>query len=365
MGPAWVGLMRHAKAWYAGMPVEERSEAHPDLTVVGASSARAVAERFRELLDEVGCDLSQVVVYDVDTPQSIATAEIVRDVLAADESTDRPPPLPGLGPEAMPTHTTSLEDIEKAWVETAVARQSEETHRYVIVGHDPQMSWLLHHLGDRETRWHTLATGELMLLEPCPDSTPQTPRYQRPRFVFSPSDPATTTELQAKIKSKMDTAKVLGTFFTALVTFAATQLLDRDDPSTRSTWLAVVGLGLLATATVLYFVTLFFYDELLMPKRFWPSTLPKTRTAKTTRTRHVLRPPGPDVWVLYENMLRVWTWAFIPATLLAGAGVTALTLALADPSGWWWLAAAASIGVVASIGSVFRHLARPRLGVND
>jgi phosphohistidine phosphatase SixA len=365
MGSAWVGLMRHAKAWYPGMAVEERSETHPDLTVVGATSARAVAERCGELLDEVGCDANQVVVYDVDTPQSIATAEIVREVLAADDRPDRPPPLRGLRPEALPTHTASLEDIKKAWADTAGATQDEGTHRYVIVGHDPQMSWLLHHLGDRETRWHTLATGELMLLEPRPDSTHHAPRYRRPRFVFSPTDPATTTELQAKIKSKMDIAKVLGTFFTALVTFAATQLLDREDASTRSMWLAVAGLGLLATATVLYFVTLFFYDELLMPQRFWPSTLPKSRTAKTPRSRHVLRPPGPDLWVLYENMLRVWTWAFIPATLLAGAGITALTLALADPSGWWWLAAAASILTVASISIVFRHQARPRLGVDD
>jgi hypothetical protein len=43
--------------------------------------------------------------------------------------------------------------------------------------------------------------------------------------------------------------------------------------------LAVTGLALLAIATILYFVTLFLYDELLMPTRFWPTRLPEVRGA--------------------------------------------------------------------------------------
>ena len=127
----------------------------------------------------------------------------------------------------------------------------------MVVGHDPQMSWLLHHLAGREVKWHTLTTGELMLLERRSDHASEAPLYRRPRYVFSPSDPGAGVELRGKIKSKMDTAKVLGTFLTALVTFTATQVLARDNVSSASAVLAVTGLALLAIATLLYFVTLF------------------------------------------------------------------------------------------------------------
>jgi hypothetical protein len=241
----------------------------------------------------------------------------------------------------------------------------------VVVGHDPQMSWLLHHLAGREVKWHTLTTGEVMLLERRSD---RAPLYRRPRYVFSPSDPGAGVELRGKIKSKMDTAKVLGTFLTALVTFTATQVLARDNVSSASAVLVVTGLALLAIATILYFVTLFLYDELLMPTRFWPTRLPEVKKSKrfwpaslletrNSKADHVLRPPG--VWVLYESMLRVWNCAFVPATFFAGAGVALLTLALADPAHWWWLIGAVVIVIVIGTGHYFYRLAEPHLGVND
>ena len=125
------------------------------------------------------------------------------------------------------------------------------------------------------------------------DCIPPT-RYRRPRFVFSPSDPETSAALRQKIESKMKTAGVLGGFLTGLFTFAAKDI--------GAALLTVIGLTLLATAIVLYFITLFCYDQLQMPTRFWGSRPPKTTSA---RARHVVRPPGSDVWVLYEGMPRV------------------------------------------------------------
>jgi hypothetical protein len=165
----------------------------------------------------------------------------------------------------------------------------------------------------------------------------------------------------------MDTAKVLGAFLTALLTFAATRLLDRGALSAGATALAVAGLALLGAATALYFVTLFLYDELLMPKRFWPSGRPgASRYGSGSRgDDHVLRPPGSEAWVLYQNMLRVWDRAFVPATGLAGAGVVALTVAFTDPAGWWWLAPVPVIAAIAALVVLLARRARPRLGVND
>ena len=88
------------------------------------------------------------------------------------------------------------------------------------------------------------------------DCIPPT-RYRRPRFVFSPSDLETSAALRQKIESKMKTAGILGDFLTGLFTFAAKDI--------GAALLTVIGLTLLANAIVLYFITLFCYDQLLMP----------------------------------------------------------------------------------------------------
>ena len=271
------------------------------------------------------------------------------------EKKNLPPEKKNPPPKDLATYWTDRDEVRDACKEL-----KKELHPCVIVGHDPQMSWLLQELAG--IKWYTLTAGELMLLE---EADPGTGKYRTPRFVLSPSDPGAATALREKIKSKMDTAKVLGAFFTGLLAVAADALLTRDQPSKESLRFAAIGLTMFALAIVLYFVTLFLYDALLMPTRFWSSRAPKTKIADDRRRRHILRPPGPDVWVLYEGMLRVWTRAFVPATLFAGLGVALLTLALADPIGWrWWQVGGVAIAV-AAVGAAFHHWAQPKLGGND
>jgi hypothetical protein len=352
----WIGFMRHAKAWYDGMPDEEKSSEAEHLTTAGQHSAVDVGATVREFLKDAGDDPSLVTVYDVGTPQSSETAGIIRHQLGCTESKSHST-LNCLAPNRLSTYVTDLEELKERWSEATATLQSDA--RCIVVGHDPQMTWLLHLAGGRRTRWHTLAAGELILLETQADGA------KGVRYIFSPSEPNAAKDLYAKIDSKMNTAKVLGTFLTALITFAATQVLGQDEVTVAAQWLAAAGLILLGIAAILYFVALFFYDELLMPKRYWSSGLPRKRKARTTDSNHVLRPPGSDVWVLYQNMLRIWNRAFIPATLMGGTGVALLALSLADPSGPWWFVVipvlAVAVGLVAGIG----HLARPRLGVND
>jgi phosphohistidine phosphatase SixA len=347
--------MRHAAAWYEGMPGGERSRDVPELTKAGVAGTVAVAGRLAELIAGTGGDPSAVAVYDVGTPQSRATAALVRGVLGAPEP--RKPSLAALSPDRLATYTADADDVRDAW--EAGAARIDRAGRAIVVGHEPQVSWLLHHVGGQAVRWHTLVTGELALLEPNDDG-------RRARYVLSPADDTTADELRAKIRSKMDTAKVLGAVLTALLTFAATRLLDRGDLGGEATALAVTGLALLGAATALYVVTLFFYDGLLLPKRFWPAQPPgATSAARAGDDDHVLRPPGSEAWVLYQNMLRVWDRAFVPATWLAGAGVVALAVAFTDPSGWWWLVPLPVIAAVAAAVVALARRARPRLGVND
>ena len=64
-------------------------------------------------------------------------------------------------------------------------------------------------------------------------------------------------------------------------------------------------------------------------------------------------------------MMRVWSNAFVPATLLGGAGAVAMTVALAQPYTYWWLATALSIAAVIAVTSLIWRKAKPHLGVSD
>jgi hypothetical protein len=114
-------------------------------------------------------------------------------------------------------------------------------------------------------------------------------------------------------------------------------------------------------ATASYLVTMFRYDALLMPVRFWPSPRSSTHLPRG----FVARPPSSAAWVLYQNVMRVWFNAFIPATLLGGAGAIAVTVALAQPHKFWWFAVALSIVAVLNVTWLVWREAKPKLGVSD
>ena len=179
---------------------------------------------------------------------------------------------------------------------------------------------------------------------------------------LSPSDSGLVDELHAKIKSKMDAAKLLGTFVTAVLLFAARELSGAVGPPWWYQWVAGLGVALLTLATAAYFVTMFRYDELLMPVRMWPSPRPSKRPLPRG---FVARPPSSAGWVLYENMMRIWFNAFVPATLLGGGGAIAVTIALARPDGLWWLAVGLSMAGVVLVTMMLLPIARPTLGVSD
>ena len=70
----------------------------------------------------------------------------------------------------------------------------------------------------------------------------------------------------------------------------------------------MAALALLA-ALVLYLMTVFAYDQLQMPPKFWAESLPVKKTSWLPQ-----RPPSSFAWVLYRNMMRTWYTLFVPAT---------------------------------------------------
>jgi hypothetical protein len=186
-------------------------------------------------------------------------------------------------------------------------------------------------------------------------------------WVLSPIDGKRIEEVREKIKSKMESAKLLGTFVTALLVFAGRELTGISHPPAWYRWVAGVGIVSLALGTAAYFVTMFRYDTLLMPVSFWPSPRPSKRRPSKRRLHRgfVRRPPSSAGWVLYQNMMWIWGTGFIPATCLTGLGAVAVIVALARPTGIWWLAVVLAIAASSAMTWLIWFITKPNLGVSD
>ena len=258
----------------------------------------------------------------------------------------------------------------RKWLEATETGEQQarraESDVPLLVGNDPLIGWLASSLTRRDT---PVARGELVCL------FKEGRAGTRWRLLWTISEDAETEAeaIRTKIKSKMNTATGLGAVIVGLTTFLLQNSLQRE-PSLEQ-WLAFAAL---ATSAGFYFATLFLYDTLQMPPRFWSSRFP-SRSGKpgplqaiSARLRHghptVERPPSSTARVLQAGMVQVWIWIFTPATVLAGAGVACLALgasADSDPMAlrpWQVLSA---IVVLATVAGLWVAWQRPNLGASD
>lgn len=228
----------------------------------------------------------------------------------------------------------------------------------LLVGHEPQLGMIAGELLRRvRLRW----------LRPRPYPTPSAAvscirlgagPWRRPRvlWVIEPTDDTTAEQLRKKIASKMDVAKVFGGVVTLAVGIVLNLLADSNKvaalPHRIGAYLAAAAL---ATALVLYVSTLYAYDSLLMPTRFWATAVAKRRR----RSPVVERPPSSANLVLQQNMINIWSRQFTVANFLVVAGFGLLAWSILKISPWWILGAAALAGVVAFFGR------RVNLGTQD
>jgi len=236
----------------------------------------------------------------------------------------------------------------------------------LLVGNDPLIGWVAAELTGRET---PVARGELICL--ISERRPRT----RWRLLWTLSDDGETEAeaIRTKIKSKMNTAGALGAVIVGLTTFLLQSSLKTEP--TIWQWLAFAAL---TTSAGLYFATLFLYDTMQMPPRFWSSRFPSHPQTSgrlqviSARLRHghpsVRRPPTSTARVLQVSMVQVWVWIFTPATILAGVGVTFLALGVSEDSKpvalHPWQVLAATVVLVA-VGMAWIAWHRPNLGASD
>jgi hypothetical protein len=269
----------------------------------------------------------------------------------------------------------------------AVERDVEEAHSkllcdddpraVVAIMHDPAASWLLHRLVASPNRlgtifWALVSDRHLRSWLHSPDQLPVRrgelvmTRVQdgarSPVWAISPGSEKLIDDVRDKISKKLDSAKQLGAFATALFAFALTAVL-RARPDVPLEPVAWSGIATLALAVVAFFSTLFRYDSLLMPTPLWASTAPQ---ADHARLGVFSRPPSSAAWVLFQNMMMVWLRGFTVACALVALGGGLVIIALSDPTGWWgWVLAILVAIVTAVLAALIGMGTKPELGVND
>ena len=355
------------------------------LTPEGVAGVKSVAERLFEVLASNRLKVDSF--YMTPSLEATATAWRLRDELQREARRLLNPPLgPRKGepvPPSPPPGRLPVDPVPDAYYDWTQLKAPlgaivatlcgsdkspiDDTSAGLLVGNDPLVGWV----ADRMLG-HTLGfdRGEIACLRRRGAGG-----AWKLEWTITPDDRPAEAPLREKIRSKMDTAKVLGGVIVALLTFLVQSFFRDGVPSAAS----VVALGCFAAAAWLYLAALFFYDSLLMPPRWWGSRVQATRQgrgwrlAPGSRARWLVRrPPSSTARVLVQNMVRVWNRVFIPATALVGIGVIVLIGDVAGRSahrpggdtdlGW----SAVGITVASALAlAAWTFRSRPRLGSQD
>jgi hypothetical protein len=236
----------------------------------------------------------------------------------------------------------------------------------LVVGHMPQLGWLAARLMGNRSPWTRIADGYVppVALKNGEVAAIAIAGTRRKRakghleWTVAPDESQAIDDLRDKIKSKMEVAKLLGGFMTLVLGGILLSPARLDELSRGGDrWAVYTAAVAFLIAIGLYLRTMYAYDTLLMPRRYWGEGAPGARSPRWL----VRRPPSSAAWILYQNMLHVWTFLFTPATLAVVVGLLALSYAALDPC--WLEGIAASLVLVAF--AIYGLRRRPRLGSQD
>jgi hypothetical protein len=251
----------------------------------------------------------------------------------------------------------------------------------LVVGHMPQLSWLGYRLTSGfGGRWWKPWNRAALPLAPseiaCLAVSQRLGRWSgHLLWAITPKDDEALKSLYEKVKGKMESAKQLAAVITLVLSGLLAVLLDAGkwdrldevktgfpapfDYSGRGA--VQTAFGLLLAAVALYLMTMFAYDRLLMPTRFWAELPPRHGNRSRGGSWLPRRPPSSSAWVVYRNMMHTWYTLFTGATALVALALAILGAALLrlDRGDLLW----AALAVVALLAT--RWFFRPVLGSED
>jgi len=360
-------LMRHAKH---EVDPNDRAGGRK-LSTDGENETKDVIEKLadmrREFKNDMDLSFNIKEIWRADTPEVIKTTEVVHTILKEPLIKN----VIDLNPAYFNPYKNTKTHSHVAELLGKWASGPKENKAVLVIGHQPFLSWLAHEFTGEAI---PLSHSEVACL--AFDQAGKKPRG-RLRWVLTPSIDAAKKkleedlkELKEKIKSKMEIAKLLGVAITTVLAFLLGYLVDETKVAgLRNYWGAELALRLSTVAfliaTALYLATMYAYDRLLMPTRFWGEARPPGDPDERPKWL-VWRPPSSALWVLYQNMMRVWRYLFTSATYSVFVGLLLLAYAVFHPNRWWTI----SLFLVGSVVGVilFRfgyHHFGPRLGTED
>lgn len=312
-----------------------------ELSATGFSETRAVAEGLKKHIEEAGDGFHLGGIISAPSDEAKATAQIVNEVFKSQFCVEvaglLDPKIAFLRHNLKKIGSVDLAKKVKTAVDCAIMRlepKPTKNQAILIIGHLPILGWLGHDLSGEA---HPMVHSELLCLERQDKS-----KNRHLRWTISPFNAQAIEDLKEKIRSKMDIAKLLSSFLGAGLSFL---LATMANPLAAQglgdhIWPFLVGSLSLLVALGFFLWTMCSYDTLLMPHYLWAET---PRGPIIPPAWVVERPPSSASWILYQNMIRIWGWQFLPATwlmlfglfLLAGA-VFGVRLFPSSCFAWAW-----------------------------
>ncbi len=291
------------------------------LTEKGSQASTEVAKSLAGFARTGFENLTLAAVIPANTPEAKATAEVVAALLGLRVHA----PLSLLNPiivsQISGSSAEKAEILRKA-VEKRAGEMANATGNAVLfIGHQPLLGWMVHSfLKDG----YPIAHSEVLCL-----GRGLKGKWHL-KWSISPSDPEATRALMDKIKSKMEVAKLLSAFIAAGLGFLLPTMADtaKLDHLKVQRYNVEAGALFLFVSFLLYLGTMCSYDALMMPVRFWAEA-PLSWDRRPDWL--VSRPPSSAHSILYQNMIRIWTRQFIPATCCLMIGLLLLLAAVAGP----------------------------------
>lgn len=228
-----------------------------------------------------------------------------------------------------------------------------QANTILVVGHQPQLGWI----------------AEKVLRKPQPIDRAEIVcialkehwlgRFRPDRWLLwtiSASDKEVEQALREKIESKKKLAEILGGLMTFFLGFLLQTWLDTDKIARNGRTALAFSIVFFFTGLLLYLASMYSYDRLLMPVRFW------SEVSKPLGHRWLVhRPPSSAAWILYQNMTRVWNWMFTPATISVLLGLLLLAIGVFQPG----LPASVMLFAGLVILLIMYRRFRPTLGTED
>lgn len=236
-----------------------------------------------------------------------------------------------------------------------------KTNAILVVGHAPQINWIAEKILRVPLPIARAELACIVISDSWWDRLIRRDRWLL--WTISHTSPEETKELMEdlyrKIDSKMKLAGILGSLLTGILVFLLKSLLDSDYLSRLSYQVQTalfVSTVFLFIALGLYLGTMYAYDRLMMPVRYWAE-----RSQWKERKWLVQRPPGSATWVIYQNMVRIWNYLFTPATAAVILGLLMLAYAAFQPD---VVRALLMVFLLVLIVFYYRNF-RPTLGTDD